>query len=283
MENRLIAVLLTCHNRRDKTVKCLTNLFQCNIPKGYTLDVFLVDDGSTDHTGDAIRKKFPEVNVIQGDGTLYWNGGMRLAWKTAKETKSYDFYIWLNDDTFLFENSIVKIFNDYNHLKNKGSISIITGACKSPYKDRCTFGGHENQGLLEPNGFPQKCKFINGNFTLIPNEVFKNVGMLSETYTHAYGDFDYGLRAQYMGYSCWVSSEYLATCENDKREAVFSSFRERAKWVFDDTHSFFSDLLHYKKTHFGMVEMGVTFIKVCLKIISPNSHKRLKELFKGKR
>lgn len=78
-----IAVLITCYNRREKTVNCLNLLFKCGLPVGFALKVYLVDDGSTDGTGEEVRKLFPEIKVIVGSGELYWAGGMRLAWTEA--------------------------------------------------------------------------------------------------------------------------------------------------------------------------------------------------------
>ena len=64
------------------------------------LNVYLVDDGSTDGTSEAVKKNFPQVNIIKGDGTLFWNGGMRVAFSKAMESE-HDYYLWLNDDTIL--------------------------------------------------------------------------------------------------------------------------------------------------------------------------------------
>ena len=75
-----IAVLLTCFNRRAKTLAALEALFkQDGAGTTFALNVFLVDDGSSDGTGDAVRGAFPQVHVIDGTGDLYWNGGMRRA------------------------------------------------------------------------------------------------------------------------------------------------------------------------------------------------------------
>lgn len=41
-----LAVLMTCHNRREKTLRCLTSLFSCRPEAGLELSVYLVDDGS---------------------------------------------------------------------------------------------------------------------------------------------------------------------------------------------------------------------------------------------
>ena len=85
---KTIAVLLTCHNRKDKTLLCLKALYdQEGLNSDYLIEVFLVDDASTDGTAAAIKDKFPLVNIIQGNGYLFWNQGMRLAWKTATKTK----------------------------------------------------------------------------------------------------------------------------------------------------------------------------------------------------
>jgi len=39
------AVLLTCHNRREKTLSCLAALYACVLPEGYRFDVFLLVAG----------------------------------------------------------------------------------------------------------------------------------------------------------------------------------------------------------------------------------------------
>ncbi len=47
------------------------------------LDTFLVDDGCTDSTAQAVDKEYPQVKILQGDGNLFWGGGMRMAWDEA--------------------------------------------------------------------------------------------------------------------------------------------------------------------------------------------------------
>ncbi|NOZ83279.1 MAG: glycosyltransferase, partial [Epsilonproteobacteria bacterium] len=80
----VISILLTCHNRKNKTLRCLRSLKeQVNPNEEYSCFVYLVDDGSTDGTTPAICQKFPDVNIIQGTGCLYWYGGMQLAWEHA--------------------------------------------------------------------------------------------------------------------------------------------------------------------------------------------------------
>ena len=59
-----VAVILTCHNRKDKTVTCLEHLFLVfddYIKKSHNLiglDVFLTDDGCTDGTVETVKDIF---------------------------------------------------------------------------------------------------------------------------------------------------------------------------------------------------------------------------------
>lgn len=87
-----IAVLLTCYNRRQKTETCLHSFFTAiRDVRGYSFTVFLTDDGSTDGTSDSIKRLFPHVQVIAGQGNLFWAGGMRLAWNKALHS---GLFIW---------------------------------------------------------------------------------------------------------------------------------------------------------------------------------------------
>ena len=100
MTPRYIAILLTCHNRRQKTLEGLRRLALCELPDGVTTRVIVVDDGSTDGTSDALAREFPSATVIQGDGLLFWNGGMRRAMQVALQSEC-DYMLWLNDDVLL--------------------------------------------------------------------------------------------------------------------------------------------------------------------------------------
>ena len=77
-------------------------LYNANLPDNLEIDVFLVDDGSTDGTYEAIKSMFSDVNLIKGSGNLFWAGGMRLAWETALKNHDFNYFLLLNDDVILF-------------------------------------------------------------------------------------------------------------------------------------------------------------------------------------
>jgi GT2 family glycosyltransferase len=60
-----IAVLMTSYNRCDITLACLRKLFVAEAcSSNCSIKVFLVDDASSDGTGELVKKIFPQVNVI---------------------------------------------------------------------------------------------------------------------------------------------------------------------------------------------------------------------------
>ncbi len=97
---RRLGALLACHNRRTSTLACLAALFAQKGTDDVDLQVILLDDGSTDGTAEAVRGRFPAVEVLHGDGELFWGGGMRRAFAVGL-ARSLDAYLWLNDDTLL--------------------------------------------------------------------------------------------------------------------------------------------------------------------------------------
>jgi GT2 family glycosyltransferase len=191
-------------------LQCLKALLSQNgLGDSYSIEVFLVDDGCTDGTPEAIVKDFPQVNIIQGNGELYWNRGMLLAWETAKTAKDFDYYLWLNDDTFLFDNAFEILLHD------KFPESIICGSTISQVDHNTTYGGFINNPyqLLNPNSKYQNSDYCNGNCVIIPKKIFKKIGLLDPFFHHALGDFDYSRRAIKSGFKVLVAPDYIGTCE----------------------------------------------------------------------
>ena len=228
--NRIVA-LITCHNRKAKTLACLDALFQNPLHEGYLLDVFLVDDGSTDGTEQAVRERYPQVNIIKGDGNLYWNGGMRVAFAAAME-KGFDYYLWLNDDTLLYPTAINSLIATSGELHAKhGKSVIVVGSTQDANDGRLTYGGviRPNKWkalyfkLVTPKDVPIECETMNGNCVLIPSAIAKEVGNLAKEFAHAMGDQDYGLRARYAGFCVWVMAGFAGTCS---RNTVAGSFND---------------------------------------------------------
>lgn len=274
-----IAVLITCHNRKEKTLKCLSHLYaQKGLNEYFQIEVFLVDDGSTDGTSEEIKFQFPEVNIVQGDGNLYWNRGMRLAWETASASKDFHYYLWLNDDTFLLNSSLNILLVG---VKINGYKSIYIGATRSEYNTETSYSGHRfNEPLLNPNRKWQFCDYFNGNIVLISKTVFEIIGMNDVVFHHALGDFDYGLRAKRKNIALYVAPELLGYCEPHKMLPKWCSTESKAskriielyKPLGNNPFEFFI----FDNRHNGFLNALKHFITIHLRAISPSLWCKLK-------
>jgi GT2 family glycosyltransferase len=223
MPNITIATLITCYNRKQQTLDSLKSLFSQNDCAEVSLSVYLVDDGSTDGTTAAVKKSYPQVSAIEGDGHLFWNRGMGKAFASAMP-QDYDYYLWLNDDTQLYPDAISTLLRTSEQLTAQGQPrSLVAGSTQDPETGMLTYGGRVYHRWWHPLSFvsiepaetPQVCDVINGNCVLIPRSVVEVVGNLDLTFAHYLGDYDYALRARQHNCSVWIAPGYVGTCSEN--------------------------------------------------------------------
>lgn len=278
-----LAVLLTCHNRRFKTISCLDSLYDCQLPSNFIFDVYLVDDGSIDGTSNAVMENFPSVHIIQGNGNLFWNQGMRLAWETASKTRNYDFYLWLNDDTILDKDGLVELINSHKEtVVKKNKSAVFCGACRSSDdKEEYSYGGRTDEGQIIPNGQLQPLKYMNGNVVLVPKEVFNVIGNLSSDYTHILGDIDYGLRVLGNDMQCFTTKKYIATCPPNIGIPSWCDPQKpltiRWKLLHSPNGLNIREYLIYRKKFWGW-KWIIFAIKVYIKVLTPRLYSNISKL-----
>lgn len=204
-------VLIPVHNRRAITLGCLQDLDRNGDLTRHR--VVVIDDGSSDGTGAAIRASFPSVTVLAGDGNLWWTGAIRLAMEYAI-AQNATHLIWLNDDCRLAPGTLDGLVQFCaEHPK------AIVGAqgFEQDDRDRFSFGGKRKtwQGyrfLTVPPGQTLPCDLLSGNLVCLPRAVVDAIGYPDpQTGPHYGGDSLYLLRAQKAGFQLWVDSRYTVT------------------------------------------------------------------------
>ncbi len=219
MKRSRLAVIMTCFNRRETTLSCLRALSEQTIHT----DVYLTDDGSSDGTADYVKTSYPQVQILQGDGNLFWVGGMRLAFAEAMQ-KNYDYYLWLNDDTLLNSDTLERLLAIHQQLIEQGrQNSIVVGSTQDALTGKASYGGAVKSRKWYSNKYEflgssqtlLECDTMFGNCVLIPNAVTKKVGNIDAAFIHSLGDLDYGLRAKSQGCSIWVAPGYVGTCSKN--------------------------------------------------------------------
>ena len=265
-----IAVLLTVHNRKDKTLNCLKLLLEQQPIKDHHIEVYLTDDKCTDGTPEAVKEIFPNVNIVKGSGELFWNRGMHLAWQEAAK-KNYDFYLWLNDDTYLYNYALKSIIETSNRLGNE---SIIVGPTCATNRTDITYGGRiDGKKLIKPSGKPIKVITFNGNVVLVPRKVYYKLGNLDYKYRHSRGDTDYGYRATKAGIPIYQNGTYVGVCERHKDHAKWCNpkvpLKERWQTLFKPTGYNPYEQFYYERKHFGIIKASFHFILIFARCLFP--------------
>ncbi len=268
-----LAVLMTVHNRKDKTLRCLEQLHaQTGLEGRVDVDVWMTDDGSTDGTAEAVRERFPEVSIVQGDGSLYWNRGMHAAWTAADEGPGYDFWLWLNDDTFLREDAVARLLDSSQKHDNKAI--IIGTTCSSSNPDVITYGGWvDDKGRVTDVSSEVACNTFEGNIVLIPGYAYSILGKNDYSYHHAGGDNDYGYRAGKAGVEIYTGIGVFGICDAHEHCAKWedSSLPLKVRWknYFSPYGSTGMEFFRYRRRFFGFLPAVRTFITSFLHMLMP--------------
>lgn len=273
---------MTCHNRVNVTIKCLKNLYSSQLDTNISFEVYLVDDGSKDDTSRLVKLYFPKVNIIFGDGNLYWNRGMSLAYEYASRDSVYDYYLWLNDDTLIFKNSLLKMMRcELWHYNSYNLHSVIVGATRPCELPNVNYGGIlMNKGwlsarLINPTQQPISCDTFNGNCVLIPKKIYEDVGNLDPIYIHAIGDIDFGLRVKRNGFTILQCDGFCGYCESNEIVNTYLDttlpLYKRLKLVLSIKNRPLVPWMYFHLKNFGLIGIlyfSATYIKIILSSIT---------------
>lgn len=218
-----LLVVMTSFNRCLATLGCLGRYEAAARRAGVDPEAVLMDDGSADGTAAAVRARYPWVEVMQGDGSLFWNRGMHHAQARAM-ARGADYLLWLNDDTELLPDSIMRLLETEHTLRHGfGQPVVVVGSTADRDTGRLTYGGHVAPKRGRPFTYqrvwhetePVECHAMNGNVVLIPIQIARVVGNLDPVFEHGTGDIDYALRARAQGYRVFVAPGFVGHCSHN--------------------------------------------------------------------
>ena len=278
--NYSTAVLLTCHNRKEKTLHCLQSFMQAVLPENVTQKVFLVDDGSTDGTAKAIREKFPEIEIIKGSGNLFWAGGMRMAFQEARNYNDFDGYLLLNDDVELKPDFFLNLFDTKKYCNKKyDKGGIYSGSTMDRESEKVSYGGNvltkglesPAYALLQPTHAPQPCHLTNANILLVEKEVVDAIGFFDENFIHAFADYDFSLRAFKAGFPVYITPGICGYCKDDHGNNWSNSkkLKDRITYLKSPTGLAYREYMFYAKRHFPK-QVPKIFVKLWAKTLFPS-------------
>ncbi len=217
-------VVIVAYNSYSDTADCLRSLKAATWPD---LSVTLVDNGSTDGSGDRLRREFPEFSHIVSTHNLGFAGGCNLGIREALKAGA-DFICLLNNDTLVEPGFIEPLVARFaaetagNHLvdadtsRQTGEPRIGVAGGKIFYDEpgeiiwfaggvidrRTGFTSHTGQDQADSLAFNEAgpVDYITGCLFLVPARLFRSLGLLDERLFMYCEEVDFCLRARRAGY-----------------------------------------------------------------------------------
>jgi len=205
-----LAVVVLNWNGLADTRALLPTLAACRMPEGWTLETWLVDNGSSDGSAAAIEREFPTVRLVALPDNRRFAGGNNEGVRRAL-TAGAEAVALLNNDTVadpgLFEHLLLAL---EQHPGSGAAAPLIYYGVPS---DRIWYAGGRIStalGLASHRGLRERDRgqyrvveetgYLTGCCLVAWRAVWEKVGLLDERYFIYAEDADWCLRARRAGY-----------------------------------------------------------------------------------
>ena len=261
---KIIAIIIPVFNGLEYTKQCLSTLFSLisrSEVKEHIFKIIVVDDGSTDGTSPWIKENCPSVHLLNGNGDLWWTGGINMGIKYAIKELNTEYVLWWNNDITPandYLNQIERLIKKYGKNVIIGS-KVFTlkenllwgmGGKFDPFTGRrCMYG--ELQKDSDIYRTPIETDWLPGMGTLLHRKVFEKTGMPDEkNFPQYHGDSDFTYRAKKGGFKLIVSPELVIYNDNTntgiKHKGRFSDLYKSLTSI-KSNYNIKKDFLFYKK------------------------------------
>lgn len=215
-----VEIVSPVHNRKDLTLHCLRSLSRID-RTGLDVKIVIVDDGSTDGTADAIRKEFPEVDIISGDGNLWFTEGTNVGIRRSLEREP-KYILLINDDQVFDERSLVTLVETAeDHPRSVvGSLLLLWDTPHrlfqiSPVWDTWAGGWRHwySQTVWTIPDKPWQVDLIVGNCVLVPTAAFREAGLMDSRRYPNFGDAEFTPRLKRLGWQLLIDPRARVFCQ----------------------------------------------------------------------
>ncbi|MCG6535356.1 MAG: glycosyltransferase [Syntrophales bacterium LBB04] len=209
-----VYVLLPVHNRRDITCRFLECL---RLQTWQNYHVVLLDDGSTDGTGEAAAQLINRLTIVRGKGSWWWAGALQegFRWLKANQCQPADVVLIINDDT-TFEKDFLEIGVD---ILSRRRSTLLLAQCYSMESGKLLDAGiHADWNWLtfEHATNPDEINCFSTMGLFLYFEDFKRIGGFHpRLLPHFTSDYEFTIRAHRKGLSLMTDPK-LKLCLDEK-------------------------------------------------------------------
>jgi len=219
--NAEIIVIVVTYNGLQWIDRCLGSVAD---PRG-AIHTVVVDNGSTDGTVEAIKARFPDVELILPEKNLGFGHANNLGMKIALDRKA-EFVFLLNQDAWLQPGALETMLESARKYPAYGILSPIhlngagTGLdydfSKYVVPTKCP-GFYSDLAVGQIKSDPYPLPFVNAAVWLVTARCLNVVGGFNPSFFHYGEDDNYIQRCAYHGFLIGVSAKAIAHHDRETR------------------------------------------------------------------
>jgi hypothetical protein len=209
-------VIVVNWNRREDTLRCLASL--ASVPRP-PIDVFVVDNGSSDGSVAAIREAYPATRLLVSERNLGFAEGNNLAIQAALDA-GYDFLLLLNNDTIVARDAVEQLLQP---MSADPSLGVVSGAVcylarpdvvwsaggQINWRDGSVTSDHYGAPLGRLPTAPWQVEHVTGCCMLVRAQAVRDAGLLDPRFFMYYEETEWCVRIARAGYRIVVNPQAL--------------------------------------------------------------------------
>ena len=207
-----VSVVIVNYNGRKYLYDCLSSLSTLDYP-GDKLEILLVDNGSSDGSGEYVARHFPDVRLLRLPQNMGFARGNNIGVQAAQG----EYVAFLNTDMRVdpgWLTELVRVVQSESDVVCVGSkILSWDGNALDFAGGALNFYGMGFQPEESPSGeadTPYEVLFACGGAMLINRQVFLESGGFDENYFAYFEDVDLGWRLWLLGYRVLLAPRSIA-------------------------------------------------------------------------
>ncbi len=253
-----LSVVIVNYNVKHFLWQCLDSVRRAS--KGLDVEVWVVDNASSDKSIDYVRVDFPDVHYIENTE----NVGFARANNQAIRQATGDLVLLLNPDTFVAEDTLAHCIHFFEEHERAGAVGIHM------VNHDGSFARESRRGLPTPATsfykvvglgrlFPTHRRFakyymghlpefadgqieaLSGAFMMLRRKALEEVGLLDETYFMYGEDIDLSYRIGRAGWERWYTPKLMLHYKGESTQQT--SFRY--------VYNFYHAMLIFFRKHFA--------------------------------
>jgi len=211
----LLSIIIVNWNTKDLLAKCLESIYET--VEGLTFEVLVVDNASTDGSAAMVRRRFPQVRLIENDE----NVGFARANNQAIRCARGRYVLLLNSDTEVVPGSIANMVTELETQPDVGITSVCLafpggspqfcyGRFPNLYTEfRSLFGMHRwDLSCWGKINAPREVDWVSGACLMARKGMLDEIGLLDEKFFMFGEEVDLCYRAKEAGWRiCLVPSD----------------------------------------------------------------------------